>query len=102
MIDDRFYLVGRQDASEEKDFGGGRAAISDLTKNLDKDKYTIVLDHQPSDYEAEAAAGVDLVLSGHTHGGQLILSWGSSCAGSISEERIMSMALSSEETRILS
>ncbi|WP_418294657.1 metallophosphoesterase [Megasphaera massiliensis] len=72
LIDDRFYLVGRQDASEEKDFGGGRAAISDLTKNLDKDKYTIVLDHQPSDYEAEAAAGVDLVLSGHTHGGQLI------------------------------
>ena len=72
LIDDRFYLVGRQDASEEKDFGGGRAAISDLTKTLDKDKYTIVLDHQPNDYEAEAAAGADLVLSGHTHGGQMI------------------------------
>jgi predicted MPP superfamily phosphohydrolase len=72
LIDDRFYLVGRQDASEEKDFGGSRAAIADLTKTLDKDKYTIVLDHQPSDYEAEAAASVDLVLSGHTHGGQMI------------------------------
>ena len=47
LIDHRFYLVGRQDASEEKDFGGSRASISDLTKNLDKDKYTIVLDHQP-------------------------------------------------------
>lgn len=72
LIDHRFYLVGRQDASEEKDFGGSRASISDLTKNLDKDKYTIVLDHQPSDYDAEAAASVDLVLSGHTHGGQMI------------------------------
>lgn len=43
-----------------------------MTKNLDKDKYTIVLDHQPNDYDAEAAARVDLVLSGHTHGGQMI------------------------------
>ena len=32
----------------------------------------IVLDHQPTDYAAEAAAEVDLVLSGHTHGGQII------------------------------
>ena len=29
------------------------------------------MDHQPTDYANEAAAGVDLVLSGHTHGGQL-------------------------------
>ena len=36
------------------------------------DKYMIMLDHQPSDYEAEADAGVDLVLSGHTHGGQML------------------------------
>lgn len=32
----------------------------------------IVLDHQPRDYEAQAAAKVDLVLSGHTHGGQML------------------------------
>ena len=43
-----------------------------LTEGLDKEKFIIVLDHQPSDYDAQAAAGVDLVLSGHTHGGQLI------------------------------
>ena len=32
----------------------------------------MVLDHQPNDYDAEAESGADLVLSGHTHGGQLI------------------------------
>ena len=30
------------------------------------------MDHQPNDYANEAATDVDLVLSGHTHGGQMI------------------------------
>lgn len=72
LIDDKFYLIGRQDASEQEEFGGSRAKISELTEGLDKSKYMIVLDHQPVDYAAEAKAGADLVLSGHTHGGQMI------------------------------
>ena len=64
-IDDRFYIVGRQDAAEPS-----RESIADLTVSLDHSKYMIVLDHQPNDYANEADAGVDLVLSGHTHGGQ--------------------------------
>lgn len=71
-MDDRFYIVGRQDASEEFDFGRSRAAIADLINPLDHSKYIIVLDHQPRDYAAEAKDGADLVLSGHTHGGQMI------------------------------
>lgn len=68
LIDDRFYVIGRRDSG----YGAAtREPIGDLIKDLDKDKYMIVLDHQPTDYDAEAAAGVDLVLSGHTHGGQL-------------------------------
>ena len=43
-----------------------------LLAQVSSDRYTIVLDHQPNDYANEAAAGADLVLSGHTHGGQLI------------------------------
>ena len=39
---------------------------------LDKDRYNIVLNHQPNDQMEEKKAGADLVLSGHTHGGQLI------------------------------
>lgn len=72
LIDDRFYLVGRNDASEELDFSGSRAGIDRLMSGLEADKFSIILDHQPHDYDAEAAAGADLVLSGHTHGGQMI------------------------------
>ena len=43
--------------------------MEELTADLDPDKFSIVLDHQPQDYEAQAKAGVDLVLSGHLHGG---------------------------------
>lgn len=32
----------------------------------------IVIDHQPADYQNESEANVDLVLSGHTYGGQFI------------------------------
>ena len=66
-IAENVVLIGRKDRSDEK-----RSAISDLVVSIPEDVYTIVLNHQPNDYEAEAAAGVDLVLSGHTHGGQLL------------------------------
>lgn len=71
LLDNRFYLIGRQDRSEER-AGGSRASMEELVSGLDPDKYSIVLDHQPHDYDAQTAAGVDLVLSGHTHGGQLL------------------------------
>ncbi len=68
LIDDSFYVIGRRDAGFG---GGGRMSAEEIAEGLDTDKYTIVLDHQPTDYDNEAAAGFDLVLSGHTHGGQL-------------------------------
>ena len=70
LLGERFYLIGRQDRSEEQR-GDGRASMEELVAGLDSDKYSIVLDHQPHDYDAQEEAGVDLVLSGHTHGGQL-------------------------------
>ena len=45
--------------------------MEELVSGLDKNKFIIVMDHQPNDYGKEAKARVDLVLSGHTHGGQL-------------------------------
>ncbi len=67
LVDDRFYIIGRKDRNAKE-----RKPIADIVAELDTSKYMIDLNHQPNDYEAEAAAGIDLVLSGHTHGGQLI------------------------------
>ncbi len=60
-------IVGRLDGTR-----GVRQSIDELLANVDKDKYIIVLDHIPSDYDAEADSSADLVVSGHTHGGQLL------------------------------
>ena len=73
LVDNRFYVIGRADKSEElENRSGYRKPIDELTRGLDSSKYMIVLDHQPNDYSAEAAAKADLVLSGHTHGGQFL------------------------------
>ena len=69
LLADSFYIIGRRDRN---DAGHGRLTAEELTGALDKGRYMIMLDHQPNDYAAESDAGVDLVLSGHTHGGQLI------------------------------
>lgn len=71
LIGDAFYIIGRRDLSEEKERRGQRLSMADFVKSLDKDKYIIVADHQPADYDNQAKAEADLVLSGHTHGGQL-------------------------------
>ena len=63
-INDNIYIIGRKDKSEN------RKSIQELINNIPKDKYIIDLNHQPNDYQNEMN-NVDLVLSGHTHGGQL-------------------------------
>ena len=71
LIDNSFYIIGRKDLSTVKELHGSRLSMNDLTGNLDKNKYMIVLDHQPADFENQASSEADLVLCGHTHGGQL-------------------------------
>lgn len=63
-LTDNIYLIGRQDYNILD-----RLSMEELLKDISEEDYTIVLDHQPTDYENEL--GADLVLSGHTHGGQL-------------------------------
>ncbi len=63
-------IIGRQDKSEEQR-GGSREAMASLMSEADYSQYTVVLDHQPNAYDEEAQSGVDLVLSGHTHGGHI-------------------------------
>lgn len=66
LINDCLYIIGRRDRQNES-----RMDVNTLTANIDKSKYAILLDHQPNDYDAEATADIDLVLSGHTHGGHI-------------------------------
>ena len=59
-------ILGRQDKGTIK-----RVSAQDLMKDIDKDKYVITLDHEPNDYDNEEEANMDMVISGHTHGGQM-------------------------------
>lgn len=68
VINDEIALIGRADRG---DGSADRQAISDLTSELNENQEWIVLDHQPSDYENVQKAGCDLILSGHTHAGQI-------------------------------
>lgn len=71
LIDDAFYLVGRLD---EEPIGVGetnRKPPQELTAALDKSKPILMMDHRPKEYRAVAMAGVDVDMSGHSHGGQL-------------------------------
>lgn len=72
-VGDEIVLVGREDASYYSSLGkaGDRASIAELVKDADKDKFILVLDHQPKEYEKNSMAGTDLILSGHTHAGQM-------------------------------
>ena len=65
------YLCGRLDKSRDRENRKSASALMNEAKVKDTD-YVITMDHEPNDYAAEAASGMDLVISGHTHGGQFI------------------------------
>ncbi len=66
---DNISIIGRKDAGWSSD-KTNREDMKDLIKNTDDNDYIIVLDHRPIDLDINAELGVDLQLSGHTHGGQ--------------------------------
>ena len=68
VINDEVVLVGRADRGYEDE---NRQTIFDLTSKLDKKQEWVVLDHQPADYKNVKKAGCDIILSGHTHAGQI-------------------------------
>lgn len=70
VVSDKFVLAGRDDYSTSGS-GAYRLKTAELLEGADEGKYIVVLDHEPNDYADEAASKADLVLSGHTHGGQL-------------------------------
>lgn len=68
-INNDLVLVGRADRGDGNFI---RKNITALTKGLDKNKQWIVLDHQPCEYSEVKKAGGDIILSGHTHAGQIL------------------------------
>lgn len=71
LIENSFYLVGREDRSYRTRDGVRRKPLIDLVQNIDKSLPLIIMDHQPFKLEEAEENGVDLQISGHTHNGQL-------------------------------
>jgi len=69
VISSDLTLAGRDD----RGYSGrsGRLSPDVLLENADPQDFILLLDHQPYEYALDAAAGADLILSGHTHNGQL-------------------------------
>lgn len=70
LIDNSFYLLGRRDERNPGTLNNSRLSMEDLTKGIDLNKPTILIDHEPTDLKNESKFNIDLVLSGHTHNGQ--------------------------------
>jgi len=69
-------LIGVDDPSFQTDYllGDSAAVMSGALKELtENDAYTILLSHRPELFETYVASGVDLVFTGHAHGGQFRL-----------------------------
>ena len=70
QITDDFVIIGREDRSVDRS-QNKRLSIKELISQVDKQDFILTLDHQPNEYNENANAGTDLLLSGHTHGGQI-------------------------------
>ncbi|MFZ5596317.1 MAG: metallophosphoesterase [Bacillota bacterium] len=70
-VGDSFTLVGRDELARGYFSGERRKELDEVMKGADRSLPVIMLDHQPVDLEEAMRQGVDLMLSGHTHRGQM-------------------------------
>jgi predicted MPP superfamily phosphohydrolase len=68
VLDNGITLVGRKDRGYQDVI---RSELAELMKEVDLTKPVILLEHQPYDFDIAEENGVDLILSGHTHHGQI-------------------------------
>lgn len=74
LLEDTAVLTGGVRVVGRKDYlytQGRRCSAGELLPGGPDSHYTLWLDHEPRDFKNAAAAGADLILSGHTHGGQV-------------------------------
>ncbi|MFJ2963829.1 metallophosphoesterase [Streptomyces collinus] len=69
---DTLVVAGVDDVTAESSgLAGHRAHLAGALNGADPDLPVLLLAHQPKFVDRAAAAGIDLQLSGHTHGGQI-------------------------------
>lgn len=69
--DNKICVIGRQDANVSTRKPPILLEGNMNNDGISDDAFIIVADHQPTDCEAESHMHFDLVVSGHTHGGQM-------------------------------
>ena len=77
LVNSAITLIGVNDPSYQTDYLFGDAETVMLEKlselHSDEDGFTVLLSHRPELFEVYADNNMDLVLSGHAHGGQFRL-----------------------------
>lgn len=71
MIDNSFYIVGREDSAMPQFTGNQRKSLGEIVKDIPDNYPKILLDHTPFKLEQAEQNNIDLQLSGHTHHGQI-------------------------------
>ena len=71
VIDDQFIITGREDKDMQRFNGHKRLPLKDILYGADKSLPIFLMDHQPVEYDKAVEQQVDLMVSGHTHKGQL-------------------------------
>lgn len=71
LIDNSFYLIGREDNAMPQFTGKQRKTLEEIVKNISDQYPKILLDHTPFKLEQAVNNNIDLQLSGHTHHGQI-------------------------------
>ncbi|TDF92351.1 metallophosphoesterase [Paenibacillus piri] len=71
LLEDSFYVIGRKDKAVERFGSQGRLELEPLLADVDKSRPLILMDHQPYGLDKAESAGIDVMLSGHTHRGQM-------------------------------
>jgi predicted phosphodiesterase len=66
LVQNGIQIVGIDDTSSREEF---RRRLAGIT--IDHNRFSLLLYHRPNGFDAAADAGIDLMLSGHTHGGQI-------------------------------